>query len=104
MWNFVEKKGLKSELRTKDLLQTPNVKTNTSVDNSLISRGAHLWNTLPDNIKKMLTQLRYLKERSNNVMGINATARCLNKQMNTDGYISHNHIINCLIQSNLAYL
>ena len=70
---------MKYELRTKNLLQTPNVKTNTIGANSLIPRGAHLWNTLPDELK-MLTQLRYLKERSNNGMGINATARYVNKQ------------------------
>ena len=49
-WKFFEKRDIKYELRTKNLLQTPNVKTNTIGANSLISRGAHLWNTLPDNI------------------------------------------------------
>ena len=48
---FCEKRDMKYELRTKNLLQTPNVKTNTIGANSLISRGAHLWNTLPDDIK-----------------------------------------------------
>ena len=49
---FFEKRDMKYELRTKNnLLQTPNVKTNTIGVNSLISRGAHLWNTLPDDIK-----------------------------------------------------
>ena len=52
MWKFFEKRDIKYELRTKNLLQTPNVKTNTVGANSLISRGAHLWNTLPDDIKK----------------------------------------------------
>ena len=42
--------------------QTPNLITNTIGANSLISRGAHLWNTLPDDIK-MSTQVRYLEER-----------------------------------------
>ena len=43
----------------KSLLQTPNVKTNSIGANSLISGGAHLWNTLPDDVK-MLNQLPYL--------------------------------------------
>ena len=53
MWKFFEKRDIKYELRTKNLLQTPNVKTNTSGAKSLISRGAHLWNTLPDDIKNV---------------------------------------------------
>ena len=52
MWKFFEKRDVKYELRTKNLLQTPNLITNTTGANSLISRGAHLWNTLPDDIKK----------------------------------------------------
>ena len=51
MWKFFEKGDMKYELRTIDLLQTPNVTTNTTGANSLISRGAHLWNTLADDIK-----------------------------------------------------
>ena len=41
------------ELRTKNLLQAPNLITNTIGASSLISRGAHLWNTLPDDIKNV---------------------------------------------------
>ena len=53
MVKFFEKRDIKYELRTKNLLQTPIVKTNTIGANSLISRGAHLWNTLPDDIKNV---------------------------------------------------
>ena len=53
MWKFFEKRDVKYELRTKNLLQTPNLITNTIGANSLISRGAHLWNTLPDDIKNV---------------------------------------------------
>ena len=51
MWKFFEKRDLKYELQTKNLLQTPNLITYTIGANSLISRGAHLWNTLPDDVK-----------------------------------------------------
>ena len=50
MWKFFEKRDVKYELRTKNLLQTPNLIANTIGVNSLISRGVHLWNTLPDDI------------------------------------------------------
>ena len=53
MWEFFKKEDVKYELRTKNLLQAPNLKTNTIGANSLISRGAHLWNTLPDDIKNV---------------------------------------------------
>ena len=51
VWKFFEKRDMKYELRTINLLQTPNVKTNTIGANSLISRGAHFWNALPGDIK-----------------------------------------------------
>ena len=50
MWKFFEKRDMKYELRARNLLQTLNVKTNTIGANSLIPRGAHLWNTLPGDI------------------------------------------------------
>ena len=53
MWKFFEKRDVKYELQTKNLLQTPSLKTNTIEANFLISRGAHLWNTLPDDIKNV---------------------------------------------------
>ena len=53
MRKFFEKRGMKYDLRTKNLLQTPNVKANTTGANSLTSRGAHLWNTLPEGIKNV---------------------------------------------------
>ena len=53
MWKSFEKRDIKYELRTKNLLQTPNVKTNKMGANSLITRGAHLSNTLPDDIKNV---------------------------------------------------
>ena len=62
MWKFFEKKDVKYELRTKDLLQTPNLKTNTIGTNSLISIGTHLWNTLPDDIKNVNSSVIF-KER-----------------------------------------
>ena len=49
MWKFFEKRDMKYELRTKNLLQKPN----TTGANCLISRGAQLWNTLPDDIKNV---------------------------------------------------
>ena len=52
IWKFFEKSDVKYELRTKNLLQTPNLKTNTPGANSLISRGAHLRKKLPDDTKK----------------------------------------------------
>ena len=55
MWKFFERRDVKYELRTKNLLKTPNLKTNINGANSLISRGAHLWNTLPDDIKNVNT-------------------------------------------------
>jgi len=36
-------------------LQTPNVKRKTIGANFLISRGVHLWNTLPDEIKNVIS-------------------------------------------------
>ena len=60
---------MKYKLRRKNLLQTPNAKINAIEANSLTSRGAHLWNTLPNDIK-MLTQQRYFKERLKNGMGV----------------------------------
>ena len=53
MWKFFEKRDVKYELLTKNLLQTQTLKTNTIGANSLISRGAQLWNTLPDDIKNV---------------------------------------------------
>ena len=53
MWKFFEKRDVKYELRPENLLQTSNLKTNTIGANSLISRGAHLWNILPDDIKNV---------------------------------------------------
>ena len=61
-------------------LQTPNVITNTIGANSLISRGAHLWNTLPDDMKNV-NSTATLKERLKNGIGINATARFVSKQI-----------------------
>jgi len=52
----------KYELRTKNLLQTPNVKTKTIGGNSFISRGAHLWNTLPDDIKNLTSTAIFKSE------------------------------------------
>ena len=62
MWKFFKKRDVKYELRTKNLLQTPNLTINTIGANSLISRGAHLWNTLPDDIKN-LNPMQYLEKR-----------------------------------------
>ena len=53
MLKFFEKRDMKYELRAKNLLQTLNVKTNTIGANSLISRGAHLWTTLPDDLQNV---------------------------------------------------
>ena len=62
MWKFFEKRDVKYKLRTTNLLQTPNLKANTIGANALVSRGALLLNTLPDDIK-MSTLVRYSKER-----------------------------------------
>ena len=107
MWTFLERKYIKYELRSKNLLQLPKRSANTfgvkgstktsmlctksttcspqlpeyltvrnsqkqkqtvakaaglcTPFNSLVFKGALLWNTLPDNIKTQ-TQQRYLKE------------------------------------------
>ena len=52
MWTFFERKHTKYELRTTNLLQIPERKTNTYGVNSFVFKGALLWNTLPDTIKK----------------------------------------------------
>ena len=62
MWKFFEKRDVKYELRTKNLLQTPDLTTNTIGANSLISRGAHLWNTLPDDIKNVNSSAVFRKK------------------------------------------
>ena len=49
MWKFFEKRDIKYE----NLLPTPNVKTNTIGAISFISRGTHLLNTPPDDIKNV---------------------------------------------------
>ncbi len=51
MWTFFERKHIKYELRTKNLLQLPKRNANTFGVNSLAFKGALLWNTLPDTIK-----------------------------------------------------
>ena len=51
MWTFFEKKHIKYELRSKNLLQLLKRSANTFGVNSLVFKGALLWNTLPDNIK-----------------------------------------------------
>ena len=79
MWKFFEKRDIKHELRTKYLLQTPNVKTNTIGGNSLISRGAHLWNTLPDDIKNV-NSIAIFRRKIKQWNGANATAKYVNKQ------------------------
>jgi len=43
-------------------LQRSNVKTNTIGANSLISRGAHLWNTLPDDTKNVTSTAIFKRE------------------------------------------
>ena len=62
MWKFFEKRDVKYELRTKNILQTPNFKTNTIGATSLISRGAHLGNTLPDDIKNVNSSAIFKRE------------------------------------------
>ena len=62
MWKFFEKRDVKYELRIKNLLQTPNLTKNTIGANSLISRGAHLWNTLPDDIKNVNSSAVFRKK------------------------------------------
>ena len=54
MWEFFEKRDMKYEQRTESYCKHH---TNTIGANSLISRDAHLWHTLPDDIE-MLTQLQ----------------------------------------------
>ena len=51
MWTFFERKHLTYELRNKNLLQLPKRCANKIGANSLIFKGALLWNTLPDTIK-----------------------------------------------------
>ena len=58
--NFSSINGFPSSL--KNLLQTPNLTTNIIGANSLISRGAHLWNTLPDDIKNVNSSAVFRKK------------------------------------------
>ena len=51
IWTFFERKHIKYELRTKNLLHLPKRSANTFGVNSLAFKGALLWNTLPDTIK-----------------------------------------------------
>ena len=51
IYKCLPKKDVKHELRAKNILQIPSLKTNTIGADSLISRGAHFWNTLSDTIK-----------------------------------------------------
>ena len=51
MWTFFERKHIKYELRTTNLLQIPKRKTNTYGVNSFVFKGVLLWNTLPDAIE-----------------------------------------------------
>ena len=71
MWKFFKKRDTQYELRTRNLLQTPTVKTSTFGANSLTTRGAHLWNTLPDDFKNT-NSIAIFKTRLNNGMGIDA--------------------------------
>ena len=51
MWTFFERKYLTYKLRNKNLLQLPKRSANKFGANSLVFKGALLWNTLPDTIK-----------------------------------------------------
>ena len=62
MWKFFEKRDMRYELRTQNLLQASNVKTNTIRANSLISRSAHLLNTLPDDIKNFTSIAKFKRK------------------------------------------
>ena len=62
MCKFFQKRDVKYELRTKNLLQTQNLTTNTIGANSLVSRSAHLWNTLPDDIKNFNSSAVFRKK------------------------------------------
>ena len=53
MWTFFERKHLTYELRNKNLLQLPKRCANEIGANSLIFKGALLWNTLPDTLKNV---------------------------------------------------
>ena len=53
MWTFFERKHLTYELRNKNLLQLPKRSANKIGANSLIFKGALLWNTLPDTLKNV---------------------------------------------------
>ena len=51
--NSLKRETLNIDYEQKTNLPTPNVKTNTIGANSFISRGTHLCNTPPDDIKNM---------------------------------------------------
>ena len=51
MWTFFDRKDVKFELRTKNLLQLPKRNTSTSRNNPLLFKGVLIWNALLDTIK-----------------------------------------------------
>ena len=63
MFKLFEKRDMRYELQTQNLLQTPNVKANTIGANYLISRGAHLWNTLPNDINNVNSTAIFNRKR-----------------------------------------
>ena len=53
LWEFLEKKVVKSDLRTKNLCRLPKIRTTTFGIESLSFRGSLLWNSLCDQIKAL---------------------------------------------------
>ena len=62
MWKYFEKRDWKYEIRTENLLPTPNIKTNSIGANSLISIGAHLCNTLSNDIKNAKSTAIFIRQ------------------------------------------
>ena len=68
--SFSQQKGIKYDLRLKNLLKVQNAKTSTYGQSSLSFRGSILWNTLSDSIqpeynaKIFQTRFKSLKEEN----------------------------------------
>ena len=52
MQKYSIRKDVKYDLRTRDLLQIPTAKSITFGIDSIKFRGSHLWNSIPDLIKR----------------------------------------------------
>ena len=59
VWEFHEKKCVEYNLRTKNFVKLPTIKSTSFGLESLSFRGSFLWNTLDDSIKNEPTLLAF---------------------------------------------